>query len=73
MRGWAGCSAPAFREKQGERSEGLNAAALQRRGTAVGDRGRLGQRRLGKTKRQADLFGANMITKVPLIRGKEGF
>ena len=84
VRGWAGCSAPAFREKQGERSEGLNAAALQRRGTAVGDRGRpggaaergagcVGRRRMGKTKGQADLFGANMISKVPLIRGKEGF
>ena len=42
VRGWAGCSAPAFREKQGERSEGLTSAALRRRGTAVGDRGRPG-------------------------------
>ena len=84
VRGRAGCLAPAFRGKQGDSGEGLNSAALRRHGAAVGDRGRpggaaergagcVGRRRMGKTKGQADLFGANMISKVPLIRGKEGF
>ena len=51
----------------------LGAGIQGKTGRAQRGAGCVGRRRMGKTKGQADLFGANIITKVPLIRGKEGF
>ena len=79
VRGWVGCSAPAFREKQGERGEGLNFAALRRRGATVGDRGQPGGAAVRGARCAGGVGGKQrdkliylvlicMITKVPLIR-----